>query len=76
MMDKLIVDRYRRPEDSTFRYTANVHVAAVMDRATALEHPATEQWMVDSLLERLIADLILFRQSGGKVVVKTHGDET
>ena len=74
-LKKLIVDRYRRPQDFTYTYTAKVGVSAIMDKATADEHPQTEKWMVDTLLDRLISELILLKQNGGEVQLNTHGDE-
>ena len=75
MMKALIVDRYRRKEDSLYRYTTTVGLDAFLDKATADQHPQAETWMVDSMLNRLIGDLINLRNRGGEVVFRTHGDD-
>lgn len=69
----LIVERIATPNKSTFTYVASASITSEMDRATALEHPDTEQWLIENMYTRLWHELQDLE--GAEVHLRKLGDE-
>ncbi len=74
-LEKIVVERYHRPKDFTYKYVASVHISCVMDKPTADANPKAEQWLVETMLVRLISELIEARDQGVEVELKKYGEE-
>lgn len=72
----LVVTRVKDSHTSMYRYYAEVGIEAVIDKQTADQYEQAEAWMVESMLDRMIAQLLEWRKNGVKTTLVKARDSS